>query len=309
MTVDGATGRAPLSDNVRGALLMMGSMAAFGINDALVKLASADLGLFQIILLRGAGASVLILLLAWRLGAFRVLPARRDWGILALRMVGEVGGTLCFLTALFHMPIANATAILQALPLAVTLAAALFLGEAVGWRRYLAIAVGFAGVMIIVRPGAEGFNLHTLYALGSVGFVVVRDLATRCLSRSVPSMLAASLTAVVIMMAGALGVAVTGEWTPVEATAGWVLASSAVFIFMGYLLSVMTMRAGDIGFIAPFRYSNLIWALLLGLFVFAEIPDPQMLIGAAIVVGTGLYSFHRERVRARRLTLAAAPRQ
>lgn len=309
MAGDASPARGALSDNVKGALLMMGSMAGFGINDALVKLVSAEMGLFQVLLLRGAGASLMILALAWWLGALRARPPRRDWAVLALRSAGEVGATLCFLTALFHMPIANATAILQALPLAVTLAGAVFLREPVGWRRYLAIAAGFLGVLIIVRPGAEGFNSYSLYAMAAVGFVVVRDLSTRHLSPAVPSMLAASLTAVVITAVGGVGLVVTGDWAPVGAGSAGYLAGAALFIFAGYLFSIMTMRQGDIGFIAPFRYSNLVWALLLGLFVFGEVPDAYMLTGAVIVVGTGLYAFHRERLRARMLAAAAAPRQ
>jgi S-adenosylmethionine uptake transporter len=304
----GAAGRPALSDNMAGAFLMMGSMAGFGFNDALIKLASAEMGLFQVILLRGIGASLLIALLAWRLGAYRRMPAKRDWGVLALRTAGEVGATLCFLTALFNMPIANATAILQALPLAVTLAGALLLREPVGWRRYLAIAAGFTGVMIIVRPGAEGFNSYSLYALAAVGFVTLRDLSTRALSHEVPSMLAASLTAVTITIVGGLGAAVTGDWAPVTAGGTAALAGAVLFIFAGYLFSIMTMRRGEVGFIAPFRYTNLIWAILLGLFIFGEVPDVWMLTGGAIVVGTGLYAFHRERIRARTLALASSRR-
>ncbi|MEQ8603371.1 MAG: DMT family transporter [Marivibrio sp.] len=303
--------RGPLSDNVKGALLMIGSMAGFAANDALIKLASAEMGLFQAILLRGVAASLLIAGLAAALGAFRRAPPRRDWKILALRSAGEVGATLCFLTALFNMPIANATAILQALPLAVTLAGALFLGEAVGWRRYLAIAVGFAGVLIIVRPGAEGFNSYALFAVAAVGFVVLRDLTTRRLSPETPSLLAASLTAVVITIVGGLGVALTGEWAALDAgrvDALAALAGAAVFIFFGYLFSIMTMRQGEVAFVAPFRYTNLIWAILLGLFVFGEVPDVYMMTGAAIVVGTGLYTFYRERRLQRSLALATARR-
>jgi len=138
--------------------------------------------------------------------------------------------------------------------------------------------------------------------------VTLRDLATSKLSRAVPSLLAASLTAVAITLVGAGGVAITGVWAPVTVGGGWALAGAAVFIFAGYLFSIMTMRQGDISFIAPFRYSNLIWAIGLGYFVFAEVPDRWMLIGATVVVGTGLYAFHRERVRARTLALASTPR-
>lgn len=168
-----------LSDNVRGALFMSISMAGFALNDAIIKLISAELGLYQIIFLRGIFVTLAVGLLVLRQGGLFYLPARRDAGIMALRAAGEVGGTLCFLTALFNMPIANATAILQALPLAVTLAAALFLGEKVGWRRYTAITVGFTGVLIIVRPGSEGFNAYALWVVAAVGFIVLQIPGTQ----------------------------------------------------------------------------------------------------------------------------------
>ena len=116
--------------------------------------------------------------------AFR--PGRRDRRLIGLRCLAEIGGTVCFLTALFHMPIANASAILQSLPLAVTLGAAIFFGEPVGWRRYVAIAIGFVGVLIIVRPGSEGFNAYALWAVAAIVFIVTRDLSTRRLSPDVP---------------------------------------------------------------------------------------------------------------------------
>ena len=148
----------PISENARGALYMMVAMAGFVCNDTMMKLASAELTLFQAVFLRGLMASALMAALAVARGELMHRVAPVDRRTLALRAVGEIGGTICFLTALFNMPIANATAILQAMPLAVTLAAALFLGERVGWRRYGAICAGFVGVLIIVRPGTDGFN-------------------------------------------------------------------------------------------------------------------------------------------------------
>jgi len=283
-----------LSDNFRGAALMTAAMAAFVFNDMMMKIASDHLTLFQSIFIRGIFTTFLIGLMAWRKRVLFCAVAKRDRNILVWRLVGEIGGTLCFLTALFNMPIANATAILQALPLAVTLAAALFLGEAVGWRRYIAIIVGFAGILIIVRPGSAGFNEYSFWALAAVGFIVVRDLATRKLSPQVPSLFVALLTSVFITLAGAL-LSPTMEWRPVTGETLSLLAVAALFILFGYLFSVMTMRVGEIGFVSPFRYTNLIWAILIGIFVFGDIPDQWTLIGSSIVIAMGLYTFYRER--------------
>lgn len=290
-----------LSDNVKGAVLMSVSMAAFVSNDALVKLASADVTLFQTLFLRGLVATSLILAIAiWR-KELLVSVARVDRPILALRLLGEVGATVCFLTALFNMPIANVTAILQALPLAVTLGAAVFLREPVGWRRWMAIGVGFIGVLIIVRPGSDGFNSFALLALAAVGFVVLRDLTTRRLTKGVPSIQVALLTAVAITVVGGVMAPVT-QWNPVTPNAMIYLAAAACFLVFGYLFSVMVMRVGEIAVVAPFRYSVLLWAIILGVLVFDEYPDGWTLVGSAVLVAMGLYTFHRERVRGRRQT-------
>lgn len=290
-----------LSDNVKGAVLMSVSMAAFVSNDALVKLASADVTLFQTLFLRGLVATSLILAIAiWR-KELMVSVAREDRSVLALRLVGEVGATVCFLTALFNMPIANVTAILQALPLAVTLGAAVFLREPVGWRRWMAIGVGFIGVLIIVRPGSDGFNVFALLALAAVCFVVLRDLTTRRLTKGVPSIQVALLTAIAITVVGGVMAPFT-QWNPVTPDAMIYLAAAAGFLVFGYLFSVMVMRVGEIAVVAPFRYSVLLWAIILGIFVFDEYPDGWTLVGSAVLVAMGLYTFHRERVRGRRQT-------
>lgn len=285
-----------ISDNVKGAALMSGSMAAYVANDALMKLASAEFPLFQALMLRGFLATVFIGIITWHLGHLTSPIARADRRMIALRTVGEIGATICFLTALFNMPLANATAILQAAPLAVTLGAAFFLGDRVGWRRYSAISVGFVGVLIIVRPGADGFNAFASLALLAVLFIVLRDLATRRLSPSVPSIQVALISAASITCVGALMVP-TQDWVPPSATGVAYLAGAACFLIFGYLFSVMTMRVGEISFVSPFRYTVLLWAMLLGYIVFDEVLDTPALIGSAVIVATGLYSFHRERKR------------
>ena len=281
------------------------SLAGFALNDTLMKLLSADIPLFQAIFLRGIVATVLVGMLAWYRRTFWQRISYRAARIIGLRVVGELGMTICFLTALFNMPIANATAILQVMPLAVTLAAAAFLGEAVGWRRYSAIAVGFLGVLLIVRPGLEGFTIYSIYALVAVAFLVLRDLSTRLLPVDVSSMFVTLISAVAITLMGAivsLGGIVSGtmSWQPVSMVHGGMLAFAAIFVFVGYLGSTLAMRVGDIGFVSPFRYTVLLWAMILGFLVFGDVPDAMMLIGSAVVVVTGLYTFHREQRLARR---------
>ncbi|HIP79350.1 MAG TPA: DMT family transporter [Kiloniellaceae bacterium] len=282
------------SDNLRGALFMVISMAGFALNDATAKLVAGDLGLYQIIFLRGVFASLLMGLLAWRQGCLIHRSSRADTRAMTWRAVADIGATLCFLTALFNMPIADATAILQSIPLAVTLAAALFLREAVGWRRYTAILVGFAGVLIIVRPGGEGFNAYALWAVAAVAFIVLRDLSTRGLSPAAPSAFVALTSSLAITAVSGL-LALTEPWQPVSGGSLGLLAAAAVFLFFGYLFAVMTMRVGEVSYISPFRYTVLLWAMILGLILFGEVPDAWTLLGSLIIVVTGIYTFYRER--------------
>ncbi|MDR7220401.1 DMT family transporter [Aminobacter aminovorans] len=285
----------PLSSNVRGATFMVVAMAAFTFNDTLSKLAAQTINPGQLMLVRGLFATTLISLLAWQQGALK--GYRNYWHpMVFLRLVGEVGGTVCFLAALPHLPLANISAVLQALPLAVTMGAALFLGEAVGWRRWLAIATGFGGVLIIVRPGFEGFNAFSLLALLSVAFCAVRDLATRKIPGHIPSLFVSTTTTIIITITGALTIVPFGGWVPMTPNLVAFLAGAAVLVLFGYQFVIMAMREGEISFIAPFRYTALIWALSLSVFVFGDIPDLAMIAGAAVIVASGLYSLYRERV-------------
>ncbi|WP_171136776.1 MULTISPECIES: DMT family transporter [unclassified Ruegeria] len=283
-----------MTPNVKGALLMMGSMAAFTVNDTLVKLAGQDLPLFQLIALRGLLATVLVFGLTHRLGALHLRFNRHDRWLVVLRCLAELFGAFLFLSALIHIPLANVSAVLQALPLTVTLGAVVFFGETVGWRRKLAIAFGFLGMLLIVRPGPDGLSLYLIYALLAVLCFTARDLLTRRMSPEVPSMLVTLATSVSITIAAGIASVFQG-WSPVTSDAGVLVAASAVFVLMGYLFSVMVMRVGDVGFISPFRYSSLIWALVLGWVVFGDWPDAVTLIGAAIVVGSGLFTLLRAR--------------
>ena len=270
-----------MTPNVKGALLMMGSMAAFTVNDTLVKLALQELPLFQMVSLRGVLATALIYVLARNLGALHLNFPRHDKLLIAIRCCTEISTTFFFLTALKNMPLANVTAVLQALPLTVTLGAALFFSERIGWPRITAIAIGFAGMLLIVRPGPDGFSLYAIYALAAVASVTVRDLITRRMSSQVPSMFVTLATSLAVTLV-ASGVSLVEGWVPIAVDTGVLVALAAVFVLMGYLFSVMVMRVGEVGFIAPFRYFSLIWALGLGWLVFDEWPDTITMLGAVL---------------------------
>jgi drug/metabolite transporter (DMT)-like permease len=282
-----------ISDNVRGVLYMCVAMAAFTINDTFMKAVTQVLPLFQAITLRGVLTMVALIGVGVVSGGIRLRLNRTDAVALVVRSLAEVGGTALFLTALVHMPLANISAILQSLPLAVTLTAALVFGDKVGWRRMLAIIAGFIGVLIIIRPGGDGFDGWSLMGLGSVGCIVVRDLATRQMSGAMPSVTVAICAAVAVTAMGLVGSA-GGGWVAVDLQSALLIIAAAAALILGYLFSVMVMRVGDVSFVAPFRYTSLLWAIVLGWAAFGTWPDFYTLIGSAIVVASGIFTLVRE---------------
>ncbi len=283
-----------MNPNTTGALLMTASMAAFAVNDTFIKLLGDTLPFFQILFLRSVGTVLFLGLMAWRAGCLWYRYRAADARLVAIRAVAEIGAAICFINALFHLPLANVTAIIQALPLTVSLGAAVFLGEHVGWRRFVAIGVGFFGVMMIVRPGTESFSIYSVYALGAVACVTVRDLSVRQLSIEVPSVSVAFVTACAMLLFSALGATGT-DWVAMEGRHWFWLAGSVGAIIVGYIVSVMAMRHGEIGVVTQFRYSSLLVALVLGYLVFGDWPDRVTFIGAGLVVATGLFTLWRER--------------
>ena len=281
------------------------AMASFTMNDAITKTVTTQMNFGQVMLVRGLFAIVLIAALVRHRKAFRPLRVLLLPSV-ALRIAGEVGGTVAFLAAITHLPLANASAIFQVQPLAVTLGAALVFAEPVGWRRWLAIAAGFIGVLIIVRPGLEGFSKFAVFSLISVAFSAVRDLATKRIPLEVPSLLMTLLTTVTVTITGAVILVPLGGWSPLSSGSVGLLGLAAVLVLIGYQCVIMAMRAGDISAVAPFRYTALLWAMLLGYFIFGDVPDGPMTIGATIIVLSGLYTFYRERVRDRQRLVAAS---
>lgn len=283
-----------LSPNNRGAIYMSLAMFAFTFNDTLVKYLTQSMSIGQIMVIRGLIASILIYFLARHRGALRPLKTALN-GWIALRLAGEIGGTLTFLIGLSHIPIANATAILQALPLAVTMGAAIFLNEPVGWRRWSAILVGFAGVIIIVRPGLDGFSPYALMIVGTVFFAATRDLATRKIDHTIPTLFLSSITAPVVAISGfLLAPPFSASWVSIDFWQFAILAVAAGFLLTAFHFIILAMREGDISSIAPFRYTGFLFAILFGYLFFGDVPDIFIISGGIIIVGSGLYTLYRE---------------
>ncbi len=287
-----------LTDNTRGALLMALAMASFTINDAFTKSVTPYINTGQILFVRGVMTCVLVYVIARHMGALRPLKTMLR-PIILLRCLCEVAASILYLKALSLMEFANVAAIMQSLPLAVTLGAALFLKEPVGWRRWTAILVGFLGVLVILRPGPEGFTSGALLVVAAMFVTAGRDLLTRRMYTDVPSMAVTMTTTVVNTLFGAALIMPFGGWQPMNAYVWSHLIAAAFLVVIGYQAVITAMRSGDISFVAPFRYTSMIWAFSIGLFFFGEHLDVWTLSGTAIIVASGLYTFYRESRRHR----------
>ena len=295
-----------LSENSRGILFMLGAMAGFILNDTCVKLASEDLSVGEIVVVRSVIALPVVVLIGVQQGAFgnlRLMAERFIW----LRAVGELGATVFYLTALAHMDIANSTAIIQIVPLAATGAAAMLLGERVGIRRWSAIAIGLAAVLLIIRPGMQGFNAWSLSALVAVGFVVLRDLSSRMLPAETHP-LAVSCLSLVAMIPLGLAMLPFSFWAPLTMRGLLLCAASGLLLSAAYVMITQAMRHGEIAVVSPFRYAILLLAIVIQIVVFSVWPDALTLIGSAILVATGLYTLYRERqIKGTGATLTSRP--
>ncbi|OAN98110.1 DMT family transporter [Sulfitobacter geojensis] len=287
-------------DNIRGAVLMVLAMLGFAGEDMFIKLLSDAASVGQILVMLGFGGATVF-------GTIVVIQRKplfsRDMisAPIGLRALGEMIGTIAFVSALSLTPISSASAILQATPLVVTLGAALFLNEPVGWRRWSAICVGLFGVLLIIRPGLDSFEVLSLLAVVAVFMLALRDLATRRTPSTISTMQLSFLGFLVLVPAGLGLMLATG--TPFVRFAGtqWLYFLSALTIgLFAYYAIVAAMRVGEVSFVTPFRYSRLVFALVIGVSVFNESPDALTLIGATIIVASGIYTVWRERRVAQR---------
>jgi drug/metabolite transporter (DMT)-like permease len=286
-------------ENVRGIVTLSVCNLLFLINDTLIKLANEGMPLSEILFFRGLMATILIIPLAVMSGAHKEIALLRNWPVF-WRTVAEIFAAATYLLALFQIPIANANTIAQVVPLMVTAAGAIFFGEAVGARRWSAIVVGFIGVIIVVRPGLEGFNAYGLLAVAAAFFITLRDITTRMMPRGLSAILVALVTGAAVGLSAPLLALLLGETWVMPSARGLGLIFAAVFFLIGgYLTAVDFMRHGDISVVAPFRYTVIIWAIIIGFVVWHEVPDWPMLIGTAVIAASGIYTFRRERNLAR----------
>lgn len=293
------------ADNLRGIMLMVVSMALFALEDMFIKLAAIGIPIGQIILISGLFGLPIFTALAWRSG--KGVWVRAAWRpAVVIRNLGEMVGSIAYVTALASVPLPTVSAVLQAMPLVVTLGAALFLGAQVGWRRWSAIAVGFAGMLLVIRPGLDGFEPAGLWVLITVVALAVRDLASRAVPAEFSSAQVSAWGAMAITLLGVLMMAWTGEAVVPDGVQALYLGLMGVVGSAGYWAITAATRTGEVAVVSPFRYARLIFAILIGGLVFREPADALTLCGAALIIGSGLYSFARERKRKTLSTTAPA---
>ena len=293
----------PQNTALRAGLLMVCAMGSFVCNDTIVKIVGKHLPVGELIALRGVMAMAILTAICASQGLLGELPKIRQKNVL-MRSTCDLFATIAFVTALVHMPIANLTSVMQAVPLVVALLSMLFLGEEVGWRRMIAIVGGFIGVLLIVKPSVSNVSVYEVLALAIVLFVAVRDLLTKTIPARIPVFVIALANAGFVTVGGAALMLFQGAQRP-EAWEVGLLALAACFLSAGYLLMVATLRLGELTGTAPFRYSVMVFAIISGVVVFGEFPDWIAILGMVLIVVCGLYAAHREALRSRALSDSA----
>ena len=291
-----AAGDAAAAQSMRAVVCMLVGVALLSLNDALIKSLSMGYPVGQLLFVRGLFVLPWIFLLARRAGGLHTLRVKSVKGQ-ALRAVCVIASAFLFVNALRYLPLADAIAVTFAGPLFITAMAPLVLGEHVGWRRWLAVLAGFAGVLLMVRPGVGAMQWAILLPLGATLFGGMRDLITRRISQTETSVAVLFVTTLVVMSAG-LATAPFG-WVPVRAADLWVFALSGVLLAGAHYLMIESFRQGEAALVAPFKYTSMIWAVLLGFLFFGDWPDAWTLFGAVVVVLAGLYIMRRETLRRR----------
>ncbi len=282
--------------NIKGIILVTLSMAAFALEDAFIKTSSAGLPVSEVLVFLGAGGALAFAVATFVNRGTLAPLVHRDMRSpkMLWRNAAEGVSAMFFITALSLVPISTVAAVFQATPLAITAGAALFLGETVGWRRWSAIGVGFIGVLIIIRPGAADFDMAALFPIAAVFGIALRDLITRQIDPSIPSISVSFYGFASLIPAGLLMIPITAPFVMPQGVQWAYLFGAVVFGVAGYYAIVLAMRIAETSIIMPFRYARLIFSMIVGMIIFNERPDMLTYLGAAIVICTGIYMFVRE---------------
>jgi drug/metabolite transporter (DMT)-like permease len=288
-----------MTDNLHGIIAVLIGSAAFVVNDAIVKLVSAELPSGEIIVIRGVLATVLLVAGVVVLGARRPLSLLAT-PMMAMRLIAAAAATTFIVISLRYVPLATVNTVLQATPLLVTAGAAVVYSEKVGLRRWIAALTGFLGVLLIVKPGNAELGTAAYIVLVALAFTTLRDLTTRGLERGIPSIFVAAASAAVVTLSGFIVAPFDTPWTmPTNEAWSW-MCVSAVCQLIANTFIITALRTGEIAVVAPFRYVAAPLSILLGYWWWGDVPDTLAFVGIGLVIAAGIYTLHRERASLKR---------
>lgn len=296
---DGTANReGPAGTQLRSIALIVIASGLLTVNDAMVKWLTQSYSVGQVMTLRGVFVIAIVVLWAMarrRTGQLRV----SNWRLQLTRGSLMAISTFLFVTALALMPIADAIAIAFAGPVIATALAALLLKESVGWRRWSAISVGFTGVIVMVRPTPDLIRLVAVVPLLAASIGAFRDIVTRRMGtggESTPAIMVVSTS--IVTVAGLFTIPL--GWSPLAYGDLGLFVTSALLVAYAQGLMIEAFRLGEVGLVGPFKYTSLVWAVLLGVLVWGDLPDTWTWVGSGLVVGSGLYIWRRELTLAKR---------
>lgn len=272
---------------------MIGAGFFLTLNDAVLKWLTGDYPVGQIMFFRGLFVFLPIVFFVWQAGGMKSLRVYRVQPHL-LRGALMIAGTFLFITGLGHLPFADAISITFAGPLFVTALAAPLLGEVIRWRRWLAVIVGFIGVLVIIRPTSEVAQWAAIFPLAASVTGALRDILTRKMSQHDSSVAVMFYSTLAVTFAG--GVTFLGGWTPLQTVDLGLFLLCGILLGLAHFLMIEAFRLAEAALVVPFKYVSLLWAVLLGLVIWGDIPDSWTFAGSGVVIASGLYILHRERI-------------
>lgn len=286
---------ATASENIRGIVLMIASMAIFTLADLFLKLSTQTLPTGQVTMAFGIGCSI---------GFFVILVRRREkiWSrsffepSVMLHNFGEVIATIGIFVALALAPLSLVSMVMQTLPLVLTLFAFIFLKEKIGLHRIAAVCVGFVGVFLIIRPGFDDFNAYTLIALLGVVGMAMRDIGSRLTRKSISTILLSFYSSVMVIFTGAGMLYGTNGLQWPDVATWFYLVAMIVLGGLALVLLTTATRTGELSVISPFRYTRIFFAAVVGLFVLGEEIQHWTYAGAMLIILAGIYVWYRERI-------------
>ena len=272
------------------------SMGGFAIEDVFLKILSERIPVSQILIYVGSLAVFSLGILS----KIKKIPILRydvySNRLFVIRAISDMIGAILMVTAISLMPLSTVSSILQTLPLLITFGAVLIFKEKVGWRRWSAVFIGFVGVILILKPGLGDFQISSFVALLAVSFLALRDLVTRKINKDIHSITIALYAFILTVVGGIISIPLFGQFVTLTLTQWFVVFAITLFGVFSYLMLVLATRSGDISVISPFRYTRLVFALILAMIILNERPDILTLLGAALIVASGYYTIRREKV-------------